>query len=278
METEDGDNWVGLTRGAGSGRTDDRPLHLGLGLGSEFTSEEFPGSLTPLMSPEASKQVVDYRRQERRRVLTAASCPRHDLFELRVADRSRVLLLGAHRDPIGRYAGSAMRSMTRSGGSTTGLSPEGIVYDHAGPGSSLSHSCVIAVSAFSPTCALVRARLQVFGHSSGTVWPSQSRFMVGRAGLGRRAARGGALSQTAIFVDCRHRRADPPAEASSRRLEATAVRLRCPDSLDKALDLLAEHARVPGSSRWWPEPCVSVAFRLARLSCLSTSTALCGPG
>ena len=50
VESEDGDNWVGMTAGAACARTDDRPLHVGLGLGSEYTSKEYPGSLAPLIS------------------------------------------------------------------------------------------------------------------------------------------------------------------------------------------------------------------------------------
>jgi phenylpropionate dioxygenase-like ring-hydroxylating dioxygenase large terminal subunit len=50
VEAEDGANWVGMTRGASCARTDDRPLHAGLGMGLEYTSDEFPGSLAPLLS------------------------------------------------------------------------------------------------------------------------------------------------------------------------------------------------------------------------------------
>jgi phenylpropionate dioxygenase-like ring-hydroxylating dioxygenase large terminal subunit len=50
IEAEDGDNWRGMTRGAGCARTDDRPLHAGLGLGLEYTSDVFPGSLAPILS------------------------------------------------------------------------------------------------------------------------------------------------------------------------------------------------------------------------------------
>jgi hypothetical protein len=50
IEAEDGDNWRGMTRGAACARTDDRPLHAGLGMGLEYTSDVFPGSLAPIMS------------------------------------------------------------------------------------------------------------------------------------------------------------------------------------------------------------------------------------
>jgi phenylpropionate dioxygenase-like ring-hydroxylating dioxygenase large terminal subunit len=50
VESEDGDNWIGMTRGAACARTDDRPLHVDMGLGLEYTTEELPGLLGAYMS------------------------------------------------------------------------------------------------------------------------------------------------------------------------------------------------------------------------------------
>jgi phenylpropionate dioxygenase-like ring-hydroxylating dioxygenase large terminal subunit len=50
VEEEDGENWIAMTDGATTARTDDRPLHIGMGLGTEYTDEALPGSLGPLYS------------------------------------------------------------------------------------------------------------------------------------------------------------------------------------------------------------------------------------
>ncbi len=50
VEQEDGENWIAMTAGAMSARTDDRPLHIGMGVGAEYTDDRFPGSIGPLYS------------------------------------------------------------------------------------------------------------------------------------------------------------------------------------------------------------------------------------
>lgn len=50
VEEEDGENWNSMTSGAASARTDDRPLYVDMGLGTEYRTDELPGTLGPLMS------------------------------------------------------------------------------------------------------------------------------------------------------------------------------------------------------------------------------------
>jgi phenylpropionate dioxygenase-like ring-hydroxylating dioxygenase large terminal subunit len=50
VEQEDGENWIAMTTGSMTARTDDRPLHIGMGLSTEYTDESLPGSLGPLFS------------------------------------------------------------------------------------------------------------------------------------------------------------------------------------------------------------------------------------
>ncbi len=50
LEAEDGENWTAMTRGAQSGRTDPRPLNIGMGIGQEHTHPDLPGSFGPLWS------------------------------------------------------------------------------------------------------------------------------------------------------------------------------------------------------------------------------------
>jgi hypothetical protein len=50
VEAEDGENWIAMTEGATTAPTDDRPLHIGMGVGEECTDDRFPGSIGPLYS------------------------------------------------------------------------------------------------------------------------------------------------------------------------------------------------------------------------------------
>lgn len=52
IEQEDGENWVSMTRGVRAGRYADHQLHLGMGLGEEFTSDELPGSLATMWNEQ----------------------------------------------------------------------------------------------------------------------------------------------------------------------------------------------------------------------------------
>ncbi len=50
VEQEDGENWIAMTAGAMTARTDDRPLHIGMGVGTDYTDDRYPGSIGPLYS------------------------------------------------------------------------------------------------------------------------------------------------------------------------------------------------------------------------------------
>ncbi|MBX3314036.1 MAG: Rieske 2Fe-2S domain-containing protein [Actinobacteria bacterium] len=56
VEEEDGENWIGMTNGASTARTDPRPLHIGMGLGTEYTDERVPGSVAPLFTEHNQRE------------------------------------------------------------------------------------------------------------------------------------------------------------------------------------------------------------------------------